>query len=53
MVVVERGSNAATTSQCTAARGRQQTLEAAIVRDNVNGTYPSDHFPVSATVSFV
>ena len=30
-----------------------QTLEAAILHDNVDGRYPSDHFPVSATVVVV
>ncbi len=28
-----------------------QVVEAAIVRDNIEGRYPSDHFPVAATVT--
>ena len=27
-------------------------LDAAIVRDNVNGQYPSDHYPVTARIRF-
>ena len=34
------------------ADSRMDVLDAAIVRDNAEGRYPSDHYPVTARVGF-